>query len=62
VGTLSSTAIEIIDMYKFAVAQEKVLWHLEARFLVGCGILHSKASISLLLVQYLEKDTCITKN
>jgi hypothetical protein len=35
--------------------------HLEARVGVGCGIPHSKNSLSLLMVQY-SKDTDILKN
>jgi hypothetical protein len=41
-GTFSSTAIEIINRLKFAVAKVKVYPHLEAWVRVGSGIPHVK--------------------
>jgi hypothetical protein len=51
-GTLSSTAIEIINMLKFAVEKAKVFPHLEARVRVGRGIPHVKGHNSSLQLRY----------
>jgi hypothetical protein len=53
-------AIEIIDRLKIAVAKAEVFLQLEAWVCVGCGIPHSKDSLSLLLVFY-SKDACVRK-
>jgi hypothetical protein len=41
-GTFSSTAIEIMNSLKFAIAKAKVFLHLEAWVCVGRGITHVK--------------------
>jgi hypothetical protein len=41
-GLFTSTAIEIIDRLKFALAKDKVFPHLVTLVLVGCGIRHAK--------------------
>jgi hypothetical protein len=41
-GTFSSTAIEIINSFKFAVAKANVFPHLQAWVCVGRGIPHFK--------------------
>jgi hypothetical protein len=51
--TFSSTAIEIIGRLQICSGKKrKVFPHLEAWVGVGRGILHSKDSLSLLIVQY----------
>jgi hypothetical protein len=51
-GTLSSTAIEIINRFKFTLAKAKVLPHLEAWVRLGHGIPHANGYNSTLRLWY----------
>jgi hypothetical protein len=58
----SSTAIEIIDMLKFAVAKAKVFPHLEAWVCVGRRIPHVKGYNSTLHYGFvIPKNNCVKK-
>jgi hypothetical protein len=60
-GTFSSTAIEIINRIKFALAKAKVFPHLEARVRVGSGIPQVKDPI-VYNGFVISKNECVKKS